>query len=199
MIYILWLTSRNESSSYLQTAESHAKEEDSLSSRLLQAEQDLHRLNFEHQNKLVLAAASDEKHQGELDALRSQLEGRYEQHLGLLKNQYEAQSSRLQDQLSSLHAHFQERASPRRNSSMLNNGDASYGSGATLDRTGRSDQGSASVMEREELEKRIRQAEARSIALTQQLQSMPSSLQVTDNGQHLFSLPFLSSFIQFCL
>ena len=159
--------------------DSHGQEVDALSSRLAQAEDDVQKLREEEHNAVALVAASDQKHQIELDALGKQLEGRYEQHLGALRKQYESQCSRLQEQLSGLHAQFQERGTPRRNSSMLSNGDPSYGDGPL---TGRSDQGSTGYGEREELEKRIRQAEARSIALTQQLQSMPSSLQVTGSN-----------------
>lgn len=166
--------------------DSHQKQIESLTSLLKEAELSLIKVQKDNQSTIVKdAAANDKRHQEDLDSLRKQLENRYDQHLNLMKGQYEAQISQLQAQLSSLHAQSHDGrggGGHYLNSSSLYNVDAAYSpDGHLLGKSGQSiipNPGSTAGGEREELEKRIRQAEARSVALSQQLQSMPSSLQV---------------------
>lgn len=163
--------------------ESHQKQTDSLTCLHKEAELSFTNAQKDQQNRAVKDAAThDERHQKELDDLRKQLEDRYDRHLTLMKGQYETQISQLQTQLNDLHTQFQERGASalRHTTSLGYNVDATFSpAGRMLGSTDRSASlNTAAEGEREELEKRIRQAEARSIALSQQLQSMPSSLQV---------------------
>ena len=168
-----------------QMTDSHQKQIESLKSLLKEAELNLIKVQKDNQSAIVKdVAANDEKHQEDLDSLRKQLENRYDQHLDLMKRQYESQISQLQAQLRSLHAQFRDEGGggDHHLNSSLHNVDTTYSrAGQQLGKSGPSvipHPGFPAGGEKEELEKRIRQAEARSIALSQQLQSMPSSLQV---------------------
>ena len=170
---------------FLQMTDSHQKQIESLKSLLREAELTLIKVQKDNQSAIVKdVAANDEKHQEDLDSLRKQLENRYDQHLDTMKRQYESQISQLEAQLSSLHAQFRDGGGggDHHLNFSLHNVDATYSrAGHLLGKSGPSvipHPGFPAGGEREELEKRIRQAEARSIALSQQLQSMPSSLQV---------------------
>jgi hypothetical protein len=117
-----------------------------------------------------------------------------------VKGQYEGQINRLQMQLTALHTQLQGMESPSGPGPRISHStsfteksvamQAAAGSGMGMgmgvvtggqterDREREVEKDREKEREREVLERRIRQAEARSVALTQQLQSMPSSLQV---------------------
>ena len=158
---------------------------------LRDAEAKAKRLRREHRAAIVAdAAASDEQHTADMEGLRRELEERYDKHAALVKAQHEAQILHLEGQLKVLHARMQGVGGVGGHQGMgvMDGGERGYpsiaGNTAIYGNTLRSSWdggdrgGGGGEREREELEKRIRQAEARSIALSQQLQSMPSSLQV---------------------
>ena len=120
-----------------------------------------------------------------------------------MKEQYEGRINRLQMQLAALHTQLQGMEShsglgPKTTHStsfteksvtmqavagagtgMAMSVGAVVGGNSERDREKEVEREREKEKEREVLERRIRQAEARSVALTQQLQSMPSSLQVS--------------------
>lgn len=194
-----------------QTSESHDGELQSLLSRLDEAQQTVKQLQIDHRiSAIATSASNDELRQADAEKLRAQLESKYGEHLGRVKEQYEARVNRLQMQLTGLHTQLQSMEGSSASSgprsppdtatvtsnpnppreSIAGSGSGS-GSGAWNAIRGEGEirstvpyeneekiKESEREKEKENLERRIRQAEARSIALTQQLQSMPSCLQV---------------------
>ena len=157
---------------------------------------------------IATSASNDQLRQADAEKLRAQLESKYGEHLKRVKEQYEARVDRLQMQLTGLHTQLQSMEgnsastgprSPPYTATVTSNPNpprepiAGSGSGAWNSIQGEGEgqikstvpyeneekiKESEREIEKENLERRIRQAEARSIALTQQLQSMPSCLQV---------------------
>ena len=189
----------------MQASECHERESQSLLSRLDAAQLAVKQLQSDHcSSALAMSASNDQRRQVDAEQLRSQLESKYGEHLERVKEQYEGRVNRLQMQLTSLHTQLQSMegnsALGLRNShSILHYTAAVSAPTPSPDPLLHSRAASSAVQvqrtvtesamayeeaekererEREDLERRIRQAEARSIALTQQLQSMPSCLQV---------------------
>ena len=190
-----------------QTSEFHDRELQSLLSRLDEAQQTVKQLQSDHRiSAIATSASNDQLRQADAEKLMAQLESKYGEHLGRVKEQYEARINRLQMQLTGLHTQLQSMEgncassrprSPPHTATVTSNPNppresiAGSGSGAWNAIQGEGEirstvpyeneekiKESEREREKENLERRIRQAEARSIALTQQLQSMPSCLQV---------------------
>ena len=191
----------------MQASEVQEEELQLLLLRLDEAQQAMKKLQSSHRTSAIAISASDDQlRQADAEKLRNQLESKYGEHLEKVKQQYEARINRLQMQLTGLHAQLQsmEGSSALQYSqsiahfttaaaatSFLNPTplqDSTFGSNAFEIQHAETESAIAyetekrkeieREREKENLERRIRQAEARSIALTQQLQSMPASLQV---------------------
>ena len=192
----------------MQASECQERESQSLLSRLDAAQLAVKQLQSDHRSSAIaMSASNDQRRQVDAEQLRSQLESKYGEHLERVKEQYDGRVDRLQMQLTSLDTQLQSMegnsALGLRNSHSI----AHFTAAATAVPTLNSDpllqsrSASSAVRvqhtvtesaiaygeerkererekEKEDLERRTRQAEARSIALTQQLQSMPSCLQV---------------------